>query len=689
MKQLVLLITLLFTCPVFGQEDDERTKIVESRIEFIGESIEDSNIDFTTFLEDLYQFYDNPINLNQTNFDELSRLHLLSDSQILAILNYKKKYGKFLSVYEINAVPGLGLEEVDLIVPFIRVGEARTYKMNWKNALKYGKSEVFLRYQRDLQKREGYIQKPDSILELSPNKQYQGSPDKIYTRYRYTYKDKISWGVTGEKDAGEQFFRGAQKQGFDFYSGHLMIANQGVIKKVVVGDFQANFGQGLTMWSGFNMGKTPNALNVKRYASGLKPYTSVNEANFLRGGGITFEKKQFDFTAFASYKRIDANLNVGDTLFGDGNEGITSFQQSGFHRTIGEIEDKNAVKQSVFGAATHITNDNLKIGLVGVLTNYNVPLQASSQAYSKFNFQGTSNFSLGGNYMYFKNKISLFGEMSLSKNNSIAVLNGFTWHADPRLDLVILHRYLDKNNQSIYSAPFGGSTSNDNGLYFGAKAKITKHLNISAYYDQFTSGWLKWLTDGPSVGREVLVQADYKINYSSSFYIRFKNKITQRDSKDDVVGVDKQVFLNKTNVRLHYSQRINSQLSLRSRVEWVNFLYDTDKSNGILLYQDLVYSFKKIPLKLSARYAIFDTDNYDTRLYAYENDLLYVFSIPSYFYKGMRTYLMLKYDFGENIDFWARWGLFSYANEDEISSGLETIYGSKKSDIKLQLKIRF
>ena len=97
----------------------------------------------------------------------------------------------------------------------------------------------------------------------------------------------------------------------------------------------------------------------------------------------------------------------------------------------------------------------------------------------------------------------------------------------------------------------------------------------------------------------------------------------------------------------------------------------------------------EIPLKLSARYAIFDTDNYDTRLYAYENDLLYVFSIPSYFYKGMRTYLMLKYDFGENIDFWARWGLFSYANEDGISSGLETIYGSKKSDIKLQLKIRF
>jgi hypothetical protein len=312
----------------------------------------------------------------------------------------------------------------------------------------------------------------------------------------------------------------------------------------------------------------------------------------------------------------------------------------------------------------------------------------SSQTYSQFNFQGTSNYSLGANYMYFKNKMSVFGEFTTSQNKSVAMVNGVTWHADPKLDIVILHRFIDKKNQSIYAAPFGGATTNENGLYFGAKAKISKYLNVSAYYDQFTHSWLKWLTDGPSFGREFLVQADYKINYNSSFYIRFRNKITERDTKDDVTGIDNQVFLNKTNLRLHYSQRVTKQVTLKSRVEWVNFKYDNDKSNGILLYQDLVYQFKEIPLKLSGRYAIFDTDNYDARLYAYENDLLYVFSIPSYFYKGVRTYLMAKYDIGENIDLWVRWGMFSYANETEISSGLETIYGSKKSDFKIQLKIR-
>jgi hypothetical protein len=264
-----------------------------------------------------------------------------------------------------------------------------------------------------------------------------------------------------------------------------------------------------------------------------------------------------------------------------------------------------------------------------------------------------------------------------------------TWHVDPRLDIVLLHRYIDKENQAIYSAPFGGSTSNENGLYIGVKAKLTKKFNLSAYYDQFTHSWLKWSTDGPSFGREVFVQADYKINYNSSMYIRLKNKITQRDTKDDVVGIDDQVFINKTTLRLHYSQRISKQVSVKSRIEGVRFSYDTQQSKGVLLYQDLIYKFKKIPLKISARYAIFDTDNYDTRLYAYENDLLYLFSIPSYYGKGVRTYLMAKYDIGEQIDLWVRWGMFSYAHTTEISSGLEKIEGSLKSDIKVQLKIRF
>ena len=688
MKSLLFFISIFCHVLSFAQED-ERNRIIEKRIEFIGENLEDSDVDFTTYLEELYFFYDNPINLNQTNFDELSRLNLLTDVQIISILDYKRKFGNILTIYELRAVEELDQDVIDRVVPFVSAGEAKQYKTKLKNILKYGRNDVILRYQRGLQTKEGYIPKSDSVLAANPNKQYLGSPDKIYARYKFTYKDKISWGVTAEKDAGEQFFKGAQSKGFDFYSAHLMVKDLGIINKIVIGDFHANFGQGLTMWSGFNMGKSADVLNVKRYARGLKKYSSVNESNFMRGVGVKLQKNKFDLTVFGSHKRIDANVNVSDTLFGNGDGGITSFQSTGFHRTPGEIEDIDAVKQTIFGGATHFTSDNLKIGLVGVSTNYDIPLKESNQTYTQYKFNGTSGFSVGANYLYFKGKTSFFGEITTSQNLSLITLNGVTWHADPRLDIVLLHRFIDKKNQAIYSAPFGGATSNENGLYIGMKAKINKKFNLSAYYDQFTHSWLKWSTDGPSYGREVFVQADYKINYNASMYIRLKNKITQRDTKEDVIGIDNQVFVNKTTLRLHYTQRISRQVTLKSRIEGVRYLYDTQKSNGLLLYQDFIYRFKKIPLKLSARYAVFDTDNYDTRLYAYENDLLYLFSIPSYYGQGIRTYLMAKYDLGKQIDIWVRWGMFSYAHTTEISSGLEKVNGSLKSDIKVQLKFRF
>ena len=49
---------------------------------------------------------------------------------------------------------------------------------------------------------------------------------------------------------------------------------------------------------------------------------------------------------------------------------------------------------------------------------------------------------------------------------------------------------------------------------------------------------------------------------------------------------------------------------------------------------------------------------------------------------------MFKLDLGRKVDFWFKWGIWSYQNQDAISSGLEEINGSKKSDFKVQLKIR-
>lgn len=687
--RLLLLFIVLFAADLALSQSPEKQQIIEQRIEFIGESLEDSDIDLTTYFDDLFNFYDNPLNLNSATESELMRLHLLTDVQAVSLLNYRKLYGDFITIYELAAIDQLDFNTIELILPFVTVEKVERDDFKWKNAIRYSRHEIIVRYQNTFEEKEGYIAKSDSALAESPNSQYLGSSDKLYLRYRNKYKDRLSWGFTAEKDAGEQFFKGTQKQGFDFYSGHLFMRKFWKFNALAIGDYQVNFGQGLTMWSGFGIGKSADVMNGKRFATGLRPYTSVNESRFLRGGAANFQNEKFDLTLFGSIKKIDANINLGDTLNGFDNS-FSSFQISGFHRTPSEIEKKNTLRENVMGGEFAVKGDNYRIGISSVYTNYDQPLIIDTSGYRKFKFSGDELLTTGINYRFYIRKLTIFGETAASDNLKFGTVNGLSWHVDPRLDLLMIYRNYDKSFQSIYSTAFGesGDNTGERGLYIGAEARINKKVSVSAYYDQFQFTYYKWLTNDLSHGREYFGQINYKASRSSSFYIRMRNKVTQRNTRDDVEGVKGQEFIRKNTIRINYDQRVNSQWSFKTRFEWVNHFYGDQKSKGVMFFQDVKFRLRKIPLTLYGRYAIFDTDNYDARIYAYENDLLGVFSIPSYFNKGIRSYLMLKYDFGRKVDLWLRWDVFSYANQDNISSGLEEIQGNEKTTIKIQLKIK-
>jgi hypothetical protein len=333
MKARITFYLLIFSSLVFGQREEEKQAIIEQRIEFIGESLEDSDIDLTTFFDDLFAFYDNPINLNTTTQEELMRLHLLTDLQIVSLLHYRDFFGDFITIYELAAIEEIDHITLEMILPFITVNPVQKDNFQWKNAVRYGTHEILMRYQNTFEQKEGYIPKSDSILALFPNRQYLGSSDRLYFRYRNTYKDRLSWGVTGDKDAGEEFFRGTQKQGFDFYSAHLFARKLWKFNAVALGDYQVNVGQGLTIWSGFGIGKSANVMNGKRFATGLRPYTSVNENQFLRGGAVNLQFGGWDMIYFASSKKVDAHVNASDSLdFFDSN--FSSFQISGLHSAI-------------------------------------------------------------------------------------------------------------------------------------------------------------------------------------------------------------------------------------------------------------------------------------------------------------------------------------------------------------------
>ncbi|MFT5596764.1 MAG: hypothetical protein ACI8QH_001563, partial [Flammeovirgaceae bacterium] len=112
-------------------------------------------------------------------------------------------------------------------------------------------------------------------------------------------------------------------------------------------------------------------------------------------------------------------------------------------------------------------------------------------------------------------------------------------------------------------------------------------------------------------------------------------------------------------------------------------------SRGFMAYQDVIWDVKKVPLRIAARYALFDTDNFDSRIYAFENDVLYFFSIPAYGGRGTRAYILIKYDLGRNTDIWLRVAQTYFTDRQVVGSGLEEIDGNTRTEMKFQIRHLF
>jgi hypothetical protein len=162
----------------------------------------------------------------------------------------------------------------------------------------------------------------------------------------------------------------------------------------------------------------------------------------------------------------------------------------------------------------------------------------------------------------------------------------------------------------------------------------------------------------------------------------------QSNLSENTTPIDNLIYKRRQNLRFHLRYRINREFELRSRIEFSSYR-DSELNKGFMLYQDLVWSPAIIPLKVQLRFAIFDAEDYDTRIYAYENDVLYAFSVPAYYGRGTRFYINFNYRINRTISLWLRFAQTYFSDRDIISSGNEQINSNRRSEIKVQLRAQF
>jgi hypothetical protein len=200
---------------------------------------------------------------------------------------------------------------------------------------------------------------------------------------------------------------------------------------------------------------------------------------------------------------------------------------------------------------------------------------------------------------------------------------------------------------------------------------------------------MKYQVDAPTAGHELLIQPSYKPNKQLEIYARFRQQLRQKNSRDSDGTVTPIEDVLQRNYRLNLSYAVSEFFTVKSRIEYVTINRPSNApEDGLIITQDVLFKPKNLPFDLSLRYALFDTDSYDTRIYTYENNALYVFAVPAYYYQGSRGYMLIRYSFLKRFDLWVRYGTFIYNNRKTIGSGAEEIQGSKKSDVTVQLRIK-
>ncbi|MBB3187147.1 helix-hairpin-helix domain-containing protein [Microbacter margulisiae] len=669
---------------VQAQNKDNETAEIIARIYEDMSANSEADIDFSTLEEDLNYFAQNPVNLNNTTKEELQKLQFLSDQQIENLLYYLYRNKPINSLYELQLVDGFDEFTIRNLLPFVYVGKMTPLKSKLPSLatiFSEGKHEFLWRTDRTLEQKEGYTSTDNDSLALATNKKYVGDPYYCSLRYIFRYRDRIDMGLIAEKDAGEQFW-GSYHKGFDYYSAYLQLNDIGILKSLVIGNFRANFGQGLVIHPELTYSKANDVVNVLPQNAGIRKCSSTDEYNYMRGIGVTLKKGISTFSLFYSYRFLD-----GDST---GNA-ITTIKTDGLHQTMSDLARKGTIGWQVIGGNMSWRFRNLHVGATLTDMRLSIPLHPTIRLDNRFDFSGTHQLAGGVNYQFRLHPFNFFGETAMTDQYAVATINGCSFSPISIFQIVALYRHYSPRYSVLLSNGFaeGSSIQNEDGYYFGVKANPIKHWQFSFAADTYSFPWLKYSVGRPSNGYDLLLTAHYVSSHALEMFwkIRYKQKEKNFNTATTTYFTGE---YSTTNGYYSLAYKLDNHFALKNIIA-VNHGIDaiTKSHTGYLLAQDFSYTPSRVPLAINMRYEFFDSPAYDTRFYVYEKDLLYVFAIPMLYGKGSRYFLNMRYTMNQHLTFWFKIAQTIYEEVNTVGTGLETIHHNHKTDARAMLRWKF
>lgn len=647
----VFIVTPLAT---MGQTEDLAGNIAGIAEELAGDDSGQGSLE--EFTERLLELAGNPVEVNSDKTGELDRLFFLSDFQLKIIAGYRSEYGPIKTIYELANIPGFDRATAEMMAPFITFTEKQSNSATYTG-------------------RRNSLLTSASLRSTDRESSGMGSPWKFLAKYRFSISS-FSGGITAEKDAGERL-PGKGSIAPDFTSAFLCYSGTGVIKKVIAGDFGIRFGMGSTLNTGIVTGLS---LTSPGYMSGrneIRPHTSSDEYNFFRGVAAEAGRERLVFTGYYSDNLVDAS-QAGTA--GDSSSGIKSIYSSGLHNTPLAQMKKDRLREINYGASVSYDLRNLRLGLLWSETRFITPDGIAPTDKDPYSFSGNINRNVCFTYKAVSGNIISFGEFSVNNGDSYALVQGLSLRPSGRLTVNLLYRNYSPGYTAFHGRAPGtiSRTENEQGFTGNFTLEAARYFFASAGYNFSYYPWIKYRTSFPSYSKAGEIRLRYEPSTSFNLELSgsYRESVTDNDAAGTIPG---QSSLETLTFRFIARYGFSENLSLVTR------LYCRKAAPGgrmgTVLSQDLICAFPSVPLRLWLRFSPFNTDDWDTRLYVYENDLLQSYSIPALSGCGCRSYAMLRWDATPAMKIIMKYGMnLSFRGAGD---------NSFRDDFRIQLSLKF
>lgn len=635
---------------------------------------EDGEARRADWMERLEELHAAPLNLNTATRDDLLQLPFLDSAQADSILAYRDRKGRIQTLGELLFIWNIGYEERRWASLFAYAGDTLQRTVPLGRRLGAGRHEIETRLDVPLYRRAGNRSHTTEELLKNPNLVYLGNGLAHTVRYRYRWRRDVAYGITLQKDAGEPFGQRGNVP-YDYVSPYFHYRAPSRRFEAVIGDYDLRMGQGLLFGRGLFGGKPAAVASMPSPRTGFRPHTSTNETDFFRGAAAALRRGAWSVMAFASFRRLDATTR-GDTA--------TAFQTSGLHRTLRELERRRSTGNCVAGGHAAYGRDNWHVGAGGFWSGYTRTVWPPMRDYNRYYLRGRRAAGLSAEYAWRSRRWQVQGEAAWDRRFHAATTHVARFQWSDRLTTTAQFRWLSPRFVSPHGEALqeNSHTANEVGLLLGAKFIPLRKVEATAYVDLFRFPHATYRAAGPACGVESFLQATYRPGRRFSLMARYRLKSRQQD----ITGYAGWLEYARTH-------RLRLQAAYATGGTYLHLAADASiaarqtapSSAGWMLSARARHRLAA-GLTLAAFAAVFLTDDYASRVYAYEPQLRYAAGFPAFAYRGLRCVALCDWEVRRNLHFGLRYGLLHYFNRHEMGTGTQLIAASSKNDLSLQFR---